>query len=72
MKEYQELKKQRNFLTKRERLFKSNWRHGIVGVEGPDSPKNEIYQKLNQEKSTKNALKVRKSQVRQALLMENS
>ena len=48
--DYQKMKNQRNFLTKRERLMKTNWKHGIVGVDGPETPQNNVYKSLNQQK----------------------
>ncbi len=43
LKEYNELKKNKNFLTKRDRIMKNGWRHGVVGVENPLSPDSDVY-----------------------------
>ena len=39
MDEYKDFKKQQMFLGKRERILKSGWRHGIVGIDDADSHK---------------------------------
>jgi len=36
MKQYQELKNQRQFIKRRSKLIKSGWRNGIVGIEMPN------------------------------------
>jgi len=43
MEEYKEFKKQQQFLGKRERVLKSGWRHGIVGIDDADSPKTQTF-----------------------------
>lgn len=43
LKEYNELKNTKNFLSKRDRIMKNGWRHGVVGVENPLSPDSDIY-----------------------------
>lgn len=43
LKEYNELKSNKDFLTKRDRIMKNGWRHGVVGVENPLSPDSDIY-----------------------------
>lgn len=36
--EYKDFKKNQMFLGKRERILKSGWRHGILGIDDADSP----------------------------------
>lgn len=43
MDEYKEFKKQQMFLGRRERLIKSGWRHGILGIDDADSKKTQIF-----------------------------
>jgi hypothetical protein len=70
--DYQNKKTQRNFLTKRERLMKTNWKHGILGVDSPDTPQNGVYKQLSNEKLSKLVVKERRAKVRQAILLDNS
>jgi hypothetical protein len=38
-----QIKEEKRFLGKRDRLLRSGWRHGIVGIEDPDMPKSKVY-----------------------------
>jgi hypothetical protein len=70
MKEFHDLKVEKQFLNKRDRLFKNTWRHGILGVDNPDSPTSGIYKKISIERNKQQAIKERREKVRQKVLVE--
>ena len=72
LKEFQELRNQRRFLTKRERLLKSNWKHGVLGIEGPETPQSEVYKHLNKQKRMSTEIRERRAKARKAIILENS
>jgi hypothetical protein len=69
MKEYQNLKNEKQFLNKRDRLFKNTWKHGIVGVENPDYPKSDVYKQINTERHNIQAIKTNREKARQKVLL---
>lgn len=62
--ESQKLKSENNFLSKRNRLLKNNWKHGIVGVDNVDNPRNEIYKQLKAQKQPMEVVKERRAKAR--------
>jgi ribosomal protein S18 len=51
LEEYKNFKETKNFLSKRDKIMKSGWRHGVVGVENPLDPDSEVYNdRYNQNK----------------------
>lgn len=49
--DYKDFKKEQMFLSKREKLFKTHWRHGITGVEDHmDKNPSEFYKQAMEEK----------------------
>lgn len=40
---YNEFKKQQMFLSKRDRLMKTGWRHGVTGIDDADSYKTQCF-----------------------------
>jgi hypothetical protein len=46
-----QLKMEKDYLTKRDRIIKHSYRHGVVGVECPDDPDSEIYKDIFMTKS---------------------
>ncbi|CAI2387702.1 unnamed protein product [Moneuplotes crassus] len=45
---FKELKEKKNYVTKRERLMKSGWRHGVIGIENPLNPTSDVYNQIHQ------------------------
>ncbi|CAI2376237.1 unnamed protein product [Moneuplotes crassus] len=48
---FKELKEKKNFITKREKLLKSGWRHGVIGIENPINPSSDVYNELHKTQS---------------------
>ena len=47
------MKTQQVFFGKRDRIMKGGWRHGVFGVEDPDSPNPSIFYKDSNESKNK-------------------
>jgi hypothetical protein len=41
--EYKEIKQQKSQLKRRMKIIKSNWRNGVVGVEGPEDEQGPLF-----------------------------
>ena len=58
------LKTQNQFMKKRQRLLKNNWKHGIIGIENPEKPITEVYKQIKTQRETKESLKKRRAKHR--------
>lgn len=45
LKEYQEFKKTHGLITKRDRIMRTGWRHGVVGVDDADEENTQVFYK---------------------------
>ncbi len=53
LQEFNAMKTQQVFFGKRDRIIKNGWRHGIVGVEDPDSSNPSVFYQQALEKKNK-------------------
>mmetsp|Transcript_23617 Transcript_23617/g.20984 ORF Transcript_23617/g.20984 Transcript_23617/m.20984 type:complete len:140 (-) Transcript_23617:44-463(-) len=71
MNESQRLKSQNQFLKKRQRLLKNNWKHGIIGVENPEKPLSDVYKEIRNDREAKFSVKVKRAKHRFNNLIRN-
>ena len=62
--------KTKKFLNQRERLMRSTWKHGIVGVENPDSPQSDVHVETHNVQHKAYIIKERRAKARQVNLVK--
>lgn len=70
LQEREKFKSQKRFLNQRDRLLKNNWKHGILGIENPDSPTSEVYKEINSFRKSQQEFKDKRAKARQSVLMQ--
>ncbi|CAI2373706.1 unnamed protein product [Moneuplotes crassus] len=66
----QRMKTENNFLRKRNRLLKTNWKHGIVGIDSIETPVNEVYKQIKTQRESLEKLKARRAKARLSNLVK--